>query len=319
MNILITGACGFIGHQLVETLQGGIPENSVGIIGTDIKERPTFQLNERTEYYKMDVRSEELYFLIKEKEIDVVVHLASIVTPGKKSNRSFEYSVDVEGTENVLNACIHHQVKRIIVTSSGAAYGYHPDNPKWIKEEDCLRGNKAFAYAYHKRLVEEMLAESRSSNPELEQTIFRIGTILGERVNNQITSLFEKRRLMGIRNSNSPFVFIWDKDVVNCLKKAIFSEQTGIYNVAGDGALTIDEIANILGKKVIRIPASFVKVGLFLLKRLRLTQYGEEQVNFLRYRPVLSNDKLKSSFGYTPKYTTEEAFKKFCQLRFDCK
>jgi UDP-glucose 4-epimerase len=38
----------------------------------------------------------------------VVVHLASIVTPGKKSNREFEYSVDVDGTRNLLEACLRH-------------------------------------------------------------------------------------------------------------------------------------------------------------------------------------------------------------------
>ena len=54
-------------------------------------------------------------------QVDVVVHLASIVTPGKKSNREFEYSVDVLGTKNILKACVTNGVKRIVISSSGSS------------------------------------------------------------------------------------------------------------------------------------------------------------------------------------------------------
>ena len=44
---------------------------------------------------------------------------------------------------------------------------------------------------------------------------------------------------------------------------------------------------------------------------LRLTPHGPEQVRFLRYRPVLANDRLKDDFGYTPAYTSREAFERY--------
>ncbi|MBO8157160.1 MAG: SDR family oxidoreductase [Bacillaceae bacterium] len=310
MNILITGASGYIGHLLVNRLMEVNMERKEKwkIVAADIRETPAFQGGEGVEYVQLDVRSDQVEEVISKNHIDTVVHLATIVTPGKKRNREFEYSVDVKGTENVLQACVKHHVKRFVITSSGAAYGYHPDNPEWITEDQPLRGNEEFSYAYHKRLVEEMLASYSEKYPELEQVIFRIGTILGETVNNQITALFEKKVVLGIAGSDSPFVFIWDQDVVECLVKGITGEKTGIFNVAGDGKLTIDEIGAILNKKVLRLPAWLVKTGLFVLKRLSLTQYGEEQVNFLRYRPVLDNQKLKSDFGYTPRLTSREVF-----------
>lgn len=317
MNILITGASGFIGSQLVEALQqrNRSSNEKVTIFATDVKEVLPFKLDDYTKYFQIDVRSSDLKELVQRENIQSVVHLASIVTPGKKSNREFEYSVDVEGTQNVLEACVAHNVRRIIVTSSGAAYGYYSDNPQWIKETDAIRGNEEFPYSYHKRLVEEMLAHYRKSYPQLEQVIFRIGTILGKNVNNQITNLFEKRFLIGVRHSDSPFVFIWDEDIVQCLVKGIFDDETGIYNVAGNGYVTIDEIGAMLQKKVIRFPVSLLKIALFILKRLRLTQYGEEQLNFLRYRPVLDNEKLRKQFNYTPKHSSKEAFQMYMKQR----
>ena len=244
-----------------------------------------------------------------------MVHLASIVTPGKDSKREFEYAVDVLGTENLLRACVAAGVRKIVVSSSGAAYGYHADNPAWISEDAPLRGNQAFAYSWHKRLVEEMLADYRARAPQLAQVVFRIGTILGETVRNQITDLFDKPRLLAIRGSDSPFVFIWDQDVVGCMLEAVHSEKTGVYNLAGDGALSIHEIAARLGKRCVALPAWLLQAALALLKPLGLTQYGPEQVNFLRYRPVLANRRLKEKFGYVPRKTSAEVFEFYLAAR----
>ena len=243
------------------------------------------------------------------------MHLASIVTPGKDSRRDFEYDVDVNGTRNLLQACVQQGVQRIVVSSSGAAYGYHADNPAWLTENMPVRGNEVFAYAHHKRLVEEMLAEYRHSHPALEQVVLRIGTILGATVRNQITDLFEKPRLLAIRGSDSPFVFIWDQDVVGIILRAVSGGPPGIYNVAGDGALTIHEIAARLSKPTLQLPAWLLQAALAVLKPLGLTQYGPEQLDFLRYRPVLLNTKLKTAFGYTPTYTSAEVFELYRQAR----
>ncbi len=311
-SVLVTGAGGYLGSQLIAALAAGRIKVS-RVVAADVREVPPDRRLDGIEYVQADVRSPGLIPLFDRYKVEVVVHLASIVTPGRDSNRQFEYSVDVKGTENVLIACTTTGVRKIVVSSSGAAYGYHADNPAWLTEDCPLRGNEAFVYAHHKRLVEEMLARWRIEHPQLQQVIFRIGTILGETVKNQITDLFEKPRLLAIRGSDSPFVFIWDQDVVGCLLRAIESDKTGIYNVAGDGVLTIHEIAARLGKRCLVLPPGLLRLALRLLKALGLTQYGPEQLDFLRYRPVLDNTRLKRDFGYVPQLTSAQAFDLYLQ------
>jgi len=313
-RIFVTGAAGYLGSTLLEALAPRLRSGELDVlVASDVRETPAHSRLPGVEYVLHDVRSPGLAPLLTAHSIESVVHLAAIVTPGARSNRELEYAVDVLGTQHVLDACIATGVRQIIVTSSGAAYGYHADNPEWLTEDDPVRGNEAFAYSHHKRLVEEMLAVCRREHPELRQVVLRVGTILGETTRNQITALFDKPRLLAIRGSRSPFVFIWDQDVVGAIEHALRTDAAGIYNVAGDGALSIDEIATRLGKPCVHLPAGLLRAVLAVLHPLRLSRYGPEQVDFLRYRPVLDNRRLKEELGYRPRMTSAEVFDFYCR------
>jgi UDP-glucose 4-epimerase len=313
-RVLVTGAAGFLGQGLIRQLAR--QADCEVVIAVDVRDVPAVQRLPGITYLTQDVRDPALANTVAAHRIDTLVHLAAIVTPGKNANRAFEYSVDVEGTRNVLQACVSHGVQHIVVSSSGAAYGYHADNPAWLTEDMLLRGNERFAYSHHKRLVEEMLAQYRQTHPQLLQTVLRIGTILGERVNNQITALFEKPRLLAIQGSDSPFVFVWDEDVTGAIVHALSGQApSGCFNLAGDGALTIFDIAQRLNKRLRVLPAWLLQTALWVGSRLGISQYGPEQLDFLRYRPVLLNTALKNRFGYTPHKTSAQAFEAYLQAR----
>jgi UDP-glucose 4-epimerase len=314
-RILVTGGAGYLGSALVTTLAERLRRGEIDcVVASDVREVPAASRQPGVLYERYDVREAgALEPLLRRHAIDSVVHLAAIVTPGAKSNRELEYAVDVIGTRHVLEACVAAGVRQIVVTSSGAAYGYHADNPPWLTEDDPIRGNEAFAYSHHKRLVEEMLAEYRRDHPALRQVVLRVGTILGETTRNQITALFDKPRLLAIRGSRSPFVFIWDRDVVGAIEHAIRTDARGVFNVAGDGALSIQEIAERLGKRCVSLPAGLLRAVLAVLHPLGLSRYGPEQVDFLRYRPVLDNRRLKQELGYVPMKTSAEVFDFYCR------
>lgn len=304
-RVLITGGAGFLGSHVARALARR--EDVELVVAADLRPAPDA---DGVDTVQLDVTdAAAIAPLLRRHRITTVVHLAAIVNPGR--DVALEYRVDVTGSANVLAACVEAGVRRIVVSSSGAAYGYHADNPEWIDEDQPLRGNDAFPYSRHKRLVEEMLAEHRERHPELEQVIFRIGTILGPEVRNQITALWDGRRILRLAGSDSPFVFVWVDDVAAAMVRAATDGPPGIYNVAGDGRLTVPEIAERLGKPLLTVPAGLLAAALRIGRMLRLTEHGPEKVPFLRYRPVLANARLKERFGFTPSRTSREAFEEY--------
>ncbi|WJG10282.1 SDR family oxidoreductase [Aliiglaciecola sp. LCG003] len=297
LNILITGSEGYLGQRLISRLA-----EQHNILGIDIRVANPSHYH----YQQMDIREPALRELINEHSITHVVHLASVMQAS--ADRQWDFDIDVNGTRNVLDACVAGGVRHLTVTSSGAAYGYHEDNPAWLSEHDPLRGNDSFAYSCHKRLIEEMLARYRSRYSALKQLVLRPGTVLGQTTQNQITNLFDQKRIMAVKGSPSPFVFIWDEDVVEIIRMGVCESKCGQFNLAGDGAMTLVEIAEALNKPLVELPPWLLKFALTLGHSLGLTQYSAEQLEFLRYRPVLDNRALKQDFGYTPIKSSREVF-----------
>ncbi|GAA1821912.1 NAD-dependent epimerase/dehydratase family protein [Agromyces salentinus] len=311
-RVLVTGGSGFLGSNAVRAL--AVRPDVDLVISGDVRP-PAASVPDGVVVETCDVTdAATVSAVVQRHAIDTIVHLAAIVDPGGLSEE-VERRVDVDGTRNVLDAAVAHGVTRIVVSSSGAAYGYHADSPEWLTEDDPIRGNEEFSYSRHKRLVEELLAAYRADHPGLGQVVLRIGTILGPSVSNQITALWEGRRILRIRGSESPFVFVWVDDVVGAIVQGATGSVTGAFNVAGDGKVTVTEIAEAFGTPTLTVSPALLGAALRVGHALRLTVHDADRVGFLQHRPVLDNSRLKTVLGYTPAKTSREAFDAYLAAR----
>ena len=122
-----------------------------------------------------------------------------------------------------------------------------------------------------------------------------------------VTLIFDQKFITGLMGYEGLFNFIWSEDVVDYLIEAVTTDITGEYNIAGDGALSLRQIAAIANKFYLPLPAGLIQAALTILKPLGLSQYGPEQVKFIKYRPVLSSKKIRNDFQHRPKYNSEQA------------
>ncbi len=307
MKILITGAAGNIGRRLVEKL---LTENSAEIYATDVKENP-FPSHPKLNFRCLDLRSEEFTEWVKAVRPKQIVHLASILQISASLSREMAHDIDVKSTEALLQASVTMGVEKFIVTTSGAAYGYYPENRDVITESRATRGNASYFYSAHKAEVESIMARYQEQHPELKQIIFRPGAVLGPNFDGPVVNLFKQSLITGLVGYPGPFTFIWSEDLVDYIIEGLKGPITGPFNVAGDGVMTMKDIAKRLNKIYLPLPPLLIQAALAIAKPLGLTQYGPEQVKFIKYRPVLANDKIKSTFTHRARYSTAQALDAF--------
>src|SRR4051812_15367592 len=129
MRYLITGGSGYIGGCLVEGLSRR--PDTEEIVIADV--RPPRSFRPRTRFERLDVRDRQgARALLERARPDVLVHLAFVLDP--IHDEHLMYDVDVNGTQNVLDAAAAAGTQQLLVTSSAVAYGAFPDNPEPIEE-----------------------------------------------------------------------------------------------------------------------------------------------------------------------------------------
>ena len=310
-GVLVTGGTGYLGALALEALadRGCAP-----LVSFD--RRPPATPLDGVTYLTADLRDTDLAGPLREHAIDAVVHLAAIVDPPPGMDPVTLHDLEVGGTQRVLDACLATDVEHLTVASSGAAYGYSPANRERPRvESDQVPGHPRFAYSRHKAEVEALLARARDDHPHLGQLVLRPGTVLGDATDNQITRLFTGRVVVGLTDTDVPFVFIHDRDVAEVIARGVTERVTGVVNLAGDGVLTLRDIAAIEGRRYLPLPPGLIAGVLRAAAPLKLLPYGPEQVDFLRYRPVLANDRLRATFPGLPRLTTAECYARFRSAR----
>lgn len=307
MRVLVTGASGSLGSSFVAKLanRANVKSADIELFATDIKSPKV--LDSRITFKQFDIRDPKFLSWVSEIKPDVIVHLASILQISRNVTRQMAYEIDVEATKVLLTKAVELDCQKFVVTTSGAAYGYYPRNLNTeITEDWSLLGNEDYFYSDHKRQIENLLGEFKESAPQLQQVVFRPGAILGPNFEGPVVDLFQQSVITGLMGYDGLFNFIWSEDVVDYLIEAVTTEVSGHFNIAGEGAISLKQIAKLAGKPYLPLPSPFIQAMLTILKPLGLTQYGPEQVKFIKYRPVLSSSKIRARFKHQPRFNSEQ-------------
>ena len=318
LRVAVTGPTGDIGKAFISALD---KEPSVGrIIGMARSPfDPAEQGWRKTEYTQGDILDRAAVDVLV-KDADVVVHLAFLIFTSKKKGRD----INLEGSRNVFEAAVESKAKRLVYTSSVAAYGFHDDNPDVLTEDVPARGTDEHYYSAQKAEVEEMLANITMYS-DMGVYVFRPCIVAGPTALSLIqeipyVQMGEKlptpvRRAVGslpllrpvIPDPGVPFQLVHEDDVASALVAAVLGKGgPGAYNLAGDGDITTSDLARALGWYSVPLPDIAVDATVSVVSRLPLMPAQASWLNALRVPVLMDCSKARAELGWDPKYDALE-------------
>jgi UDP-glucose 4-epimerase len=304
MRYLITGGSGYIGTRLVSLLSAR--DDTDEILVCDV--RPPATYRPRTRFERLDVRDRQAVRRVLERERpDALVHLAFLLDP--IHDEALMYDVDVNGTQNVLEAATAAVVQQVLVTSSTAAYGAFPDNPEPLTEDDPVRGVPTYNYARDKAESDRICQLWAARHPDRVMTVVRPCIVLGPNVDNSLVRLWTKSpATFDTGNLDGKIQFVHEDDLVEAISRLLDGRHGGAFNVTGDGLMTYRECAELIGQPIRKIPLRAARALNRAMWKLRQAEAPVGQIEFGLYPWIASNEKLKRTLGWTPRHTSREAF-----------
>ena len=309
--VMVTGVADYWGAQVAARL---IEEkNSEGapryhVIGLD-SELPGSEI-EGLDFIKADIRNPLLMNLIASENVHAVCHLVfrERVRPSEAT-----FDLNVMGTMKIMGACAEAGVRKIVLKSSMAVYGAHPDNPSFITEEHEIRGSRSYGYTRNWMEIESFCNGFRRQVPEIDLTLLRFSSIVGTKASTPLTQFLHEPLAPVLMGFDPLMQVIHENDVVKALVYAIEHDAPGVYNVAAEGIMPLRRLMTLAAKIPIPVfhPLAYIGADMLGSFGAPVGRYMPIEAEYLRYPWVGDLSKMRAELGFDPVYTAEEALREF--------
>jgi len=323
MKVLVTGATGFLGGKTIDLLLKEGHEAVAMVRSTSNQEG----LSKNIEVREADLFDQES--LEKAVQgVDAVIHFAAYFN-FYPSDEELMFKVNIEGTKNLMNACVGTTVQRFIYCSSTETMGPIRFPPG--TEDSELRPD--YSYGESKVLAERAIREI-SKNTNLGHIIIRPTGVMGEGdlyvIYEVAAQLYEGKVFALPSDLSAEFMYTHVDDVVAGFVAALtpMSALNNTFILCPDEPMSWEEFVDVMTTRLgvkpprLRVPRIFAKFGMMLLSPFKNRKkntffWHGKSVDMMFATRVYSNEKAKRTLGWTPKVTMVEGFQRAVDWYFE--
>ena len=263
-------------------------------------------------FVRADIRNPVIAKVIVKEDVDTVVHMSVISTPGSAGGRNTMKELNVIGTMQLLAACQKAPgVQTLVVKSTTTVYGASSRDPAMFTEDMEPRRAPLSGYAKDVAEIESYVRGFARRRPDVRVTMLRCANVIGPQVSSPLTSYFRLPVLPTVLGHDPRLQFLHEQDLLDVLRHAVVTDAPGTFNVAGDGLLMLSQAVRRLQRPSVPLPPFAIGGVASTLRSARLADFSPEQTAFLTFGRGVDTTRMRTELGFEPTYTTAAAFADF--------
>jgi UDP-glucose 4-epimerase len=296
-TVLVTGLSGNLGRALAKLLH-----TETHVVGLD--RRPFPGRPKDIAHHRVDLRKAKAEEAFRQRRPEALIHMGIVHDP--RVPRSEAHSFNVLGTHKILDLCVRHGVKKVVVLSSANVYGPRPDNSNFLPEEAPLMAGERFSEI--RDLIElDMYAQSFMwKHPQLETVILRPVNIVGPTVRNAPSNFLRLESPLTVLGFDPMVQLIHEEDVCRALALALRPGLRGVFNVTGPGEVPLSAVLRELGRRPIPVPHVLIRPLVRRAFEAHLSGFPPEEVDHIQYLCVVDGSLFAREAGWTPSRSMRE-------------
>ncbi|GAA4897415.1 NAD-dependent epimerase/dehydratase family protein [Streptomonospora salina] len=309
--VLVTGVSRELGGRVAEAMaaEPGV-DRVVGVDAASLR-RPLVG----PEYVSADLHGGSLAQTVADSGADTVLHLGLTPSGGASGGRASADNGNILGTMQLLDGCQRSAaVSRVVVRSSAAVYGAAARDRALCTEDGEARSMPRSAYAYNAAEVEEHTGTLARRRPDAGVAVLRFASFIGPSADTPLTRYFGLRLVPTVRGYDPSMQFIHEDDGVEAVRRMALSGGEGVFNVAGSGSLPLSQCLRRVGRRRFAMPEQGLRMLGGIARRGKL-DYSPEQLRLLCSDRVVDFSKLERELGWSPAYSSQEAFEDYLSER----
>jgi UDP-glucose 4-epimerase len=173
------------------------------------------------------------------------------------------------------------------------------------------RGLPRSGYAKDSVEVEGYVRGLGRRRPDVDVTLLRFANFIGPSIDTPLTRYFALPVVPTVLGFDPRLQFVHVDDGLEVLRRAVIEDHRGTFNVAGDGVLLLSQAIRRAGRTSFGLLSPAVSLVGTMFRRTGLVDFSPEQLAFLQFGRGVDTTRLRTDFGYEPRYDTAAAFDNF--------
>jgi UDP-glucose 4-epimerase len=256
--------------------------------------------------HRVELQKRRFEDVVRTERPDAIVHmgLARDLSVGERRR----YDINVRGTRKLFDHCVKYGVEQLVVMSSYAVYGAHPDNPYFIDEDFPLTASRDYPQIRDQVEVDTLSSTFMWQHPEIHTCVLRPVGVLGPKVDSMIAKYLELPRVPTVMGFDPMMQFIAEEDLCDAIVAALKSRLQGVFNVAGPGEVPVHTMIEQAGAKAWPVPEPVLR-GIF--ERMfdwGMWRYPPGVLDYLKYPVCVLGDRFNEAAHFQPRVSLREIF-----------